>query len=103
MGKLSKYCKVLLFICLLDLLNTLIGLNLNILKETNSLLSWYLESGGIIAFALVKLGISVSGIFILESVFISGLLPQERIIKYYRIVIACFLIIFTIASAIANI
>lgn len=63
---MSKYGKILLCICLLDLFLTVTGLQLGLIGEENGLLLRVLDIWGVEALVVAKVLLTIPGIFLCE-------------------------------------
>ncbi|MBU1102153.1 hypothetical protein KJ853_00660 [Patescibacteria group bacterium] len=100
---MSKYGKILLCICLWDLLTTLIWLNLGVIKEGNPLLGFYLENFGLLGFSSGKLFINSLAIFVLELLQQLDYLSKKRKKFYYFLAIRVYLIFYALFTLKINI
>ena len=86
---MGKYRKILLFICLLDLLITVWLLELGIMDggRENFTLRWALRQWGSAGLILVKLSINLLSILPLEIAFYYKLLDLRIFQSFYRLLI----------------
>ena len=88
---MSKYGKILLFICLLDLISTVMLIGLFGFGELNPLMNYFLINHGIIGMSIAKLFFTIIPIGFLEYMRTKH---QQLVDKYYIIGIFAYIIIY---------
>jgi hypothetical protein len=96
---MSKYGKVLLCVCLLDLLVTTVGIQLGYMGESNGMLHWVLVRRGIVGLVLIKIAIfTLPGICFIEAVLRFKRADERRVNVFYKIGIWSYVVLFSLGT-----
>jgi hypothetical protein len=88
---ISIYGKILILVCLLDLLITCVLLNIQDVEEGGPLLKFYYNIGGQTTLAITKIIMNAFSITLLELVYL-----KTKTNRYYQFTITLYLIVFTV-------
>ncbi len=91
---MSKFGKVLLLICLVDLAMTLLLITSGIAGEANPLLSYYFMNWGATGLVVSKMWLVLIPLFVLEAGQRTCPYAKARIVYYYKIAIGSYVILF---------
>jgi len=97
---MSRYGKILFSITSLDLISTLIMLNLHIIREANPIWNWVVNNHGLMLFALYRTILVMLALAIIEYAYRRYEIIRKRC--YYQIAIWSYVGLYFIGVAIAQ-
>ncbi len=96
---MSKYGKVLLCVCLLDLLVTTVGIQLGYMGESNGILHWVLARRGIVGLVAMKIAIcTLPGLCFIEAMVRFKRVDERRANIFYKIGIWSYIVLFSFGT-----
>lgn len=90
---MSVYGVILLLICVIDLLTTVIWLEVGFTEE-HPILLWYFNSAGTNGLITAKIWLNGLSLFVLEIIYRYEIIPIKRIKAWYTAAIAVYLIVY---------
>ncbi|MBI5079316.1 hypothetical protein HZB06_01405 [Candidatus Wolfebacteria bacterium] len=97
---MSKYGKILVGLCLADLLLTVFCIKFGFAIEASSFLLFYFNNFGLAGFVASKLYMNALSIFALEATFRFRLMPEKKMRVYYKAaILVSFMILFVVNVA----
>lgn len=91
---MSKFGKVLMLVCFLDLAITLFLITFGIAVEANPLLRYYFKEWGALGLTVSKVWLVLIPIFVLEAGSRACPSAKAHIVHYYKIVIGSYVTLF---------
>ncbi len=98
MGVCMKYIVLIVAISIIDLVMTIVGMNIGICREANPLLLWFIKIYGLPGFVFAKLILFTAlPIFVIEICGRIAKFKRTKINNYYKFTIVVYLLIIGIS------